>query len=61
MPRFIVTITQTETRVYEVEADHEESAVQQAQEWNEDPTGVTPEGCRRYQYNFDSETQVSNA
>lgn len=59
MPRFTVTITQTETRSYVLDADSEEAAVEQAQAWNEEKSGDTPEGAIDYEYSFDSETQAA--
>jgi hypothetical protein len=56
MPRFTVTITQTETRTYVLDADTQDAAVEQAQEWNDERSGDTPEGAVSYDYGFDSDT-----
>lgn len=61
MPRFTVTITQTETRSYILEADTETAAIEQAQAWNEERSGDTPDGALGYTYFFDSETQTAAA
>lgn len=59
MARYTVTITQTETRTYVLDADTEDAAVEQAQAWNEERSGDTPEGAVSYDYGFDSDTWVS--
>lgn len=56
MKTYVVTITQTETRSWTLKAKSEDAAVEQAEEWNEDPTGSCPEGALDYDYSFASET-----
>jgi hypothetical protein len=56
--RFEVKITQTEERTWVLDAVTEEAAIEQAQEWNENPSGCAPPGCRDYQYSFDATTNV---
>ena len=58
MPRYTVTITQIETRSYVLDADTEDAAREQAQAWNEERSGCTPEGALGYTYSFDSDTQA---
>jgi hypothetical protein len=59
--KFLVTITQTEIRSWELEADSEDAAIEQAQAWNEEQSGSTPEGCARYDYSFESSTDAQLA
>ena len=56
MPRYTVTITQTETRTYTLEAPTEDDAIERAQAANEYPTDSMPEGIDDYSYTFDSDT-----
>lgn len=56
MPRFTVTIVQTETRSYTLDADTRDAAIEQAEAWNDEKSGSTPEGAVQYRYHFDSDT-----
>lgn len=58
MPRFIVTITQTETRSYHLDADTLDAAEEMAGAWNEERTGDKPDGAAQYIYTFDSTTET---
>lgn len=58
MKTYVVTITQTETRSWTLQAESEEAAVQQAAEWNEDPSGSCPEDALDYVYTFAAETEA---
>jgi hypothetical protein len=59
--KFLVTITQTETRTWAVEAATEEDAIDQAEAWNEEQSGDAPEGCPQYEFSFESSTDAQLA
>jgi hypothetical protein len=61
MKRYIITITQTESRSYVLEADSEEAAKAQAEAWAEEKSGDCPEGALSYGFDFDSETVAVEA
>lgn len=56
MPRYTVTVTEIETRVYTFDAPDYAAAAEQAEAWADEKTGSCPDGCIDYDYSYNSVT-----
>lgn len=52
MPRYTITVTEIETRVYTLDSADFVAAAEQAEAWADEKTGSCPDGCIDYDYSY---------